>query len=85
MESLNKEGLRENPPSVTFFRLGTEFTTLRNDPAYPWLQEYSYHEVRYVLKYLADAFKAFFAGTRAYPRFKSKHHTPDGFHFHQAL
>ncbi len=34
--------------------------------------------MRYTLKYLADAFKRFFAGG-GYPRFKSKHHTQDGF------
>ena len=66
-------------PNVSFYGMGTQFTKLRQDPAYAWLQEYSCHEVRYVLKYLADAYKAFFAGTRAYPRFKSKHHTRDGF------
>lgn len=58
--------------------MGTEFTKLRNDPAYAWLQEYSCVAVRYTLKYLADTFKAFFAGG-GYPRFKSKLHTQDGF------
>ena len=59
--------------------MGTEFTKLRNsDPKYAWLQAYSMTEVRYVLKYLADAYQAFFAGGGR-PCFKSKHHTRDGF------
>ena len=72
-------GRREQAPSLTFFSLGQEFTALRKDPHYAWLRAYSCHEVRYALKYLADAYKAFFQGTRAYPQFKSKHHTTDGF------
>ena len=42
-------------------------------------QEYSFREVRYVLKYLADAYQSFFQGTRAYPRFQSRHRRRDGF------
>ena len=74
-----REGAREQGPQVTFFSLGQEFTALRRDPRYAWLQEYSCREVRYVLKYLADAYQAFFQGTRAYPRFQSRHRRQDGF------
>ncbi len=73
-----KGGRREKPPGTTFFSLGTEFTQMRKDPRYAWLQAYSYVEVRYSLKYLAEAFQRFFTG-EGYPRFKSKHHTQDGF------
>ena len=72
-------GERKEAPRVTFFSLGQEFTALRSDPRYAWLQEYSFREVRYVLKYLADAYQAFFQGTRAYPRFQSRHRRQDGF------
>ena len=74
-----REGAREQGPQVTFFSLGQEFTALRRDPRYAWLREYSCREVRYVLKYLADAYQAFFQGTRAYPRFQSRHRRQDGF------
>ncbi len=74
-----QEGAREQGPQVTFFSLGREFTALRQDPRYAWLQEYSFREVRYVLKYLADAYQAFFQGMRAYPRFQSRHRRQDGF------
>ncbi len=66
-------------PRVSFFRLGKEFTSLRQEPAYAWLQAYGCHEVRYVLKYLADAYAACFQGQRAYPTFKRKHARQDGF------
>ena len=59
----------EKPPSVLFFSLGTEFTGLRSDT--PWLSEYSFAITRYVLKYQADAWKAFFGGDAGHPRFKS--------------
>ena len=72
-------GERKQAPRVTFFSLGKEFTALRSNPQYAWLQEYSFREVRYVLKYLADAYQAFFQGTRAYPRFQSRHRRQDGF------
>ncbi len=66
---------------MSFFRLGKEFTSLRQEPAYAWLQAYGCHEVRYVLKYLADAYAACFQGQRAYPTFKRKHARQDGFTF----
>ncbi len=72
-------GARAQAPRVTFFRLGKEFTALRREPRYAWLQAYSFGEVRYVLKYLAEAYQAFFQGTRADPRFQSRHRRQDGF------
>ncbi len=72
-------GARAQAPRVTFFSLGKDFTALRREPRYAWLQEYSFKEVRYVLKYLADAYQAFFQGTRADPRFQSRHRQQDGF------
>lgn len=43
------------------------------------MQEYSFAEVRYVLKHLADAYAAFFRGQRSHPTFNSKHARQDGF------
>ena len=56
-------------PSPTWFTLGKAFTELRR--ATPWLQEMPFAPVRYVLKYQAEAWKQFFAGTAGHPRFKS--------------
>ena len=67
----------DKPPSVSFFSLGKEFTALRN--AIPWLSGYSFHATRYVLKYQADAWKAFFRGEADRPRFKSKYGTTPSF------
>ncbi len=74
-----KIGPERHKPNLTFFGMGLEFTALRRDPRYAWLQEYSFGEVRYVLKHLADAYRAFFQGTRGQPRFQSRHRRADGF------
>ena len=74
-----KIGPERAKPQITFFSLGQEFTALRRDPEYAWLQEYSFKSVRYGLKYLADAFQACFQGQRGYPLFKRKHAHQDGF------
>ena len=61
----------EKPPSVSFFSLGKRFTALRRN--IDWLPEYSFHVVRYTLKYQADAWKAFFKEGKGRPRFHSRH------------
>ena len=66
-------------PSPTRFSMYKEFTALRRDPQAAWLQAYGCAEVRYVLKYLADAYAAFFRGQRAHPTFKRKFDRQDGF------
>ncbi len=73
----------EKPPSVSFFSLGKEFTVLRNE--IPWLCEYSFSITRYVLKYQADAWKAFFRGEAGHPRFKSRHGSTTSFTIPQAV
>ena len=57
-------------PSTGFFTLGVAFTQLRK--ATPWLQELPFAPVRYVLKYQADAWQAYFRGQRSRPRFKGR-------------
>ena len=74
-----KIGPEPAKPQLSFFSLGKEFTALRQDPACAWLQAYSFKSVRYVLKYLADAYQAFFQGQRGYPVFKRQHDHRDGF------
>ena len=74
-----KIGPEQPKPNLTFFSLGQEFTALRREPGSAWLQEYSFSAVRYVLKYLADAYQGFFQGTRGQPRFQSRHRRQDGF------
>ena len=74
-----QSGARAEAPSLTFFSLGKEFTALRRDREYAWLQEYSFAAVRYSLKYLAEAYTAFFQGQRVRPTFKRKQARRDGF------
>ncbi len=62
-------------PSTDWRTLFTEFTQLRNDPAYAWLQEYSCACVRHTLKQLSQAFRNSFAGRARKPRFKSRDRT----------
>ena len=63
-------------PYLSFFTLGRAFTKLR-EPT-PWLQELPFAPVRYVLKYQADAWKAYFGEGRGRPRFKARR-GDDGF------
>ena len=65
-------------PQLSFFSLNKDFTALRQDPEYAGLREYSFKSVRYVLKYLADAYQAFFPGPRGYPVCKRRHDHQDG-------
>ncbi len=66
-------------PTVSFFGLGKEFTALRRDPGHDWLRQYGHKEVKYVLKYLADAYRTFLSGRRGCPRFKARHRHRGGF------
>ena len=52
-------------PSVSFFTLCRRFTVLRNDPDHAWLRALPAAEVRYTLKYLADAYARYFAADQA--------------------
>ena len=52
-------------PSVSFITLCRRFTVLRNDPEHAWLRALPAAEVRYALKYLADAFARYFAADQA--------------------
>ena len=45
----------------------------------PWLSGYSFHATRHVLKYQADAWKAFFRGEADRPRFRSTYGTTPSF------
>ena len=60
--------------SPTFFAFGKAFKVLWDHT--DWLREYSYHILRYTLKYQADAWRAFFKGDSEYPRWKSRYGTP---------
>ncbi|MCY3658024.1 MAG: transposase, partial [Caldilineaceae bacterium] len=52
-------------PSVSFVTLCRRFTALRNEPAHAWLRALPAAEVRYTLKYLADAYARYFAADKA--------------------
>ena len=74
--------LGDGPGDPTFFTLGQRFTQLRNAPGHEWLQDYSYNIVRYVCKYLGDAYAAFFDPDRpdhGRPQYKAKHYTKPAF------
>ena len=60
--------------SPTFFTFGKAFKVLWDHT--DWLREYSYHILRYTLKYQADAWRAFFKGDSEYPKWKSRYGTP---------
>ena len=64
-----KEGQGEKP-TTSFFTLGKQFTALRRET--PWLQSMPFAPVRYALKYQSDAWKAYFEGRSARPRFHAR-------------
>ncbi len=66
-------------PAVSFFGLGREFTVLRQGAEHRWLREYGHKEVKYTLKYLADAYRKFWTGQGQQPRCKARQRTTDGF------
>ena len=66
-----EEGKGEKP-SPTFFTLGLAFTKLRESEGHEWLKELPYAEVRYALKWYADAMKEARKGKRGFPKFKHK-------------
>ena len=67
----------EDPPSVSHFSLNKRFTALRC--RVEWLPQYSFKVVRYALKYQAEAWRAFFRGTRDMPKFHSRRRSPLSF------
>ena len=74
--------LGDGPGDPTFFTLGRRFTQLRNAPGNEWLQDYSYEIVRYVCKYMGDAYAAFFDPDRpdhGRPQYKASHYTKPAF------
>lgn len=82
LDQLNEEYERtkdtdEENASVTFISLFKRFTELRHSVT--WLSEYHAATVRYILKYQADAWKAFFKGQRKHPKFKSKYGSTPSF------
>ncbi len=68
-EESKKNGTK--PASVSFFSLNYLFTSLRKETK--WLSKYSSKIVRYTLKGQADAWQAFFKGTRDHPTFHNKY------------
>ncbi len=65
-------------PAVSFFGLSREFTVLRQGAEHRWLREYGHKEVKYTLKYLADAYRKFWTGQSQQPRCKARQRTTDG-------
>ncbi|MCY4046679.1 MAG: transposase [Candidatus Dadabacteria bacterium] len=57
-------------PSVSFFSLGKQFTELRRKT--PWLMELPAREIRYTLKYQADAWQKTFKQGAGFPKRKTR-------------
>ena len=66
-------------PSVTFFTLGKAFAEMRNSDGHEWLRELPFGVVRYTLKRQADAWRRFFDGQGARPKFKGRGGNTTGF------
>ena len=60
--------------------LRKEFTQLKKQPEYQWLNEISNNVTKQAIKDACDAYKKFFKGLTKYPRFKSKKHSVPKFY-----
>ena len=74
-----KEGKRKEPPSFSFFSLGTEFTQLRRSPGHEWMLDYPHREVKFALKAFADAMREAVKGGRGFPKRKYAEDRSDSF------
>ena len=60
--------------------LRKEFTQLKKNPEYAWLNNVSNNVTKQAIKDACDAYRRFFKGIAKFPRFKSKKHSPQSFY-----
>ncbi len=60
--------------------LRKEFTQLKKNPEYVWLNDISNNVTKQAIKDACDAYRRFFKGIAKFPRFKSKKHSPQSFY-----
>lgn len=70
--ALLKETHAAGKPYIAYVAMAKRLTSWRNDPETPWLRDAPCHPLQHALKHLDQAFKNFFAGRAAFPRFKRK-------------
>jgi len=60
--------------------LRKEFTQLKKNPEYAWLNNVSNNVTKQAVKDACDAHRRFFKGIAKFPRFKSRKHSPPSFY-----
>ena len=60
--------------------LRKEFTQLKKNPEYAWLNDVSNNVTKQAVKDACDAHRRFFKGIAKFPRFKSRKHSPPSFY-----
>lgn len=75
-----QENYRKGGKFLSDYDLRKEFTQLKKQPDYEWLNNMSNNVAKQAIKDACGAFKRFFTGKANYPRFKSKKHSVPSFY-----
>ena len=75
-----QENYRQGNKFLSDNELRKEFTQLKKQPEYQWLNEVSNNVTKQAIKDACNAYKRFFKGQCKYPKFKSKKHSKPSFY-----
>ena len=75
-----QENYKNNGKFISDYDLRKEFTQMKKQSEYQWLNEVSNNVMKQAIKDACDAYKKFFKGQCKYPKFKSKKHSAPSFY-----
>ncbi len=75
-----EENYKQGNKFLSDNELRKEFTQLKKQPKYQWLNQISNNVTKQAIKDACNAYKSFFKGQCKHPKFKSKKHTKPSFY-----
>ena len=75
-----QENYKQGNKFISDNELRKEFTQLKKQPKYKWLNEVSNNVTKQAIKDACNTYKRFFKGQCKYPKFKSKEHSTPSFY-----
>ena len=75
-----EENYKQGNKFLSDNKLRKEFTQLKKQPEYQWLNQVSNNVTKQAIKDACNAYKIFFKGQCKHPKFKSKKHTKPSFY-----
>ena len=75
-----QENYKQGNKFISDNELRKEFTQLKKQPKYKWLNEVSNNVTKQAIKDACNTYKRFFKGQCKYPKFKSKKHSTPSFY-----